>query len=138
MRFCHSRIFLAGIQILVVLGLSGCTKLKLLPYLDQALLLQDFGQEKTQQQKIVDNTNALYDKLTAAIQSGDIAQYKTEKSIIKAFGQPVLSREQALDGKALKQSLYRYSILRTARDKVYLYYDPQGKLVKWESQPLSS
>ena len=104
--------------------LAGCTQLKLLPYLDQALMLQEFGNDKEKQHKFIKNTNEKFDKLTAAINSGDIKHYKTEQEIINNFGPPIL--------KSGDQALYRHAIGATAKSKAYLYYDDKGNLLRWE------
>ena len=121
----------------IILGmtvfLSGCTQLQLLPYLDQALLLKGFGEEKAAQHKYVDNVGIKFDKLRAVIQSGQIKSYKTEKDIIKQFGTPILASTVSIDGVSLKQCLYRYAIQNKGPYKVYLYYDAEDRLVKWES-----
>lgn len=118
------------------LVLSGCTQLQFLPYLDQALTLKEFGAEKASQHKMVNDINARYDQLAAAVSSGDISKFKTEEDIVKAYGPALLISDVDIDGKSLKRSLYRYAVIRQAKDKIYLYYDNQGNLVKWESQPL--
>ena len=116
---------------------SGCAKLALLPYMDQALVLEDFGKEKTAQHKYVEDVNAKYDKLLLVVKSGDIAKYKTEKGVIKEFGPPLLVKTVSIDGKDVRQCLYRKAVWRMAKDKVYLYYDTSGQLIKWESRPAS-
>jgi hypothetical protein len=120
-----------------ILFLCGCAKLALLPYMDQALMLEGFGKEKTAQQKIVENIDANYDKLSAAVASGAISKYKTEKHILADFGEPILIKTESVEGKELRRALYRKAIGRSAKDKIYLYYDNQGNLIKWESQPAS-
>ena len=108
-------------------------QLQMLPYLDQALLLKDMGDEKDAQDKYVLNANAGFDKLLAAVQSGDIKKYKTREDITRAFGEPVLIKDITADGQPLKQCLYRYAIQSKAKQKVYLYFDAQGHLTRWET-----
>lgn len=121
----------------LLLFFCGCTKLQLLPYLDQALVLQDFGQEKAAQHKFIENIDAKYEKLSDALQSGTIANYKTELKVLKEFGPPLLERGVMLDGKLVKSSVYRKAMWRLAKTKIYLYYDNQGQLIKWEQQSAS-
>ena len=121
-----------GSILIIVVLLAGCTQLQMLPYLDQALILQEFGREKDGQHKFVDNTDAKFDQLLADIKSGAIAKCKAETDIIKTYGSPILTVDAAMDGAVLKRSLYRYAIQRKGPKKVYLYYDKQGSLVKFE------
>ncbi|MBI4310097.1 MAG: hypothetical protein HY591_07190 [Candidatus Omnitrophica bacterium] len=114
------------------LFLTGCMPLKMLPYLDQALVLQEFGREKDAQHLYVKNVDAQFDSMLAAVESGDIQKYKTEQEIVKTFGPPVLSREVEAEGKDLKQCLYRYAIAHKGPRKIYLYYDQSGGLDRFE------
>ena len=115
-----------------VVYLSGCAQLQMLPYLDQALLLKDFGREKDEQHVYVNNIDAQFDNMLAAVKSGEIQKYKTEQDIIKAFGPPILVKTVDFDGKRLKQCLYRYAIAHKGPHKIYVYYDPSGHLMRFE------
>jgi hypothetical protein len=121
----------SGILILIFLT-AGCMQLQMLPYLDQALTLQALGREKDEQNKFAKNVDAKFEKLLAAIDSGEIKQYKTQKDIIRTFGPPILAHDDQIDGKPVKRVLYRYAIQSQGPKKVYLYYDPSGQLMKWE------
>ncbi len=118
---------------LLAVVLSGCTQLKLLPYLDQALLLKSFGQEKEAQHKFVINTDAKFDALVKSIESGDIKKYKTEAEILESFGPPIFSKDIRENGVLVKESLYRYCIQKTGPRRVYLYYDAQGQITHFLS-----
>ena len=111
---------------------AGCMQMQLLPYLDQVLALKEFGDDKDAQHKYVKNINAQFDRLVIAVQSGEIRKYKTEQDVVKSFGPPVLSQTVESNGESLKRCLYRYAIQRTSPGKIYVYYDPQGNLVKYE------
>lgn len=125
--------FRAWIVICVMVLFNGCVQVQLLPYLDQVLVLKEFGEEKDAQNKYVTNADAHFDQLLATVKSGDIVSYKTEKDIIKAFGPPLLSVTDSSGGKAFKRSLYHYVIWRKGPQKVYFYYDESGCVVKWEN-----
>lgn len=123
---------ISGILLLVLL-LSGCFQMRMLPYMDQGLTLQDLSNEKEAQGKHVAATDANFDKLLAAAISGDIQKYTTESDVIKAFGPPIASFPIEEQGKTLKRSLYRYAIQSRGPHKVYMYYDTEGRLVRFES-----
>jgi hypothetical protein len=110
--------------------LCGCVKLQLLPYMDQALTLQDLGQEKDRQDKLIKTTDAQFEHLQAAIASGEIKNYKTKKDIGDQFGPPVCIFHQ---GEGVEEALYRYAIQSKGPHKVYLYYDQSGQLTRWKS-----
>ena len=102
---------------------SGCVKLQLIPYMDQALTLQDLGIEKDQQHKYVINTDAKFDQMRKSIEDGSIKKYKSESDIIKAFGFPIRSREITNNGTIHTEALYRYTMQSKGANRVYVYYD---------------
>ena len=107
--------------------------MQMLPYLDRALVLRSMDEEKDAQDKLVFDVNAGFDKLLAAVQSGDIKKYKTHKDIVSAFGPPVLTKDITADGQAIKQCLYRYAIQSKSPKRIYLYFNAQERLIRWES-----
>ncbi len=107
--------------------------MQLLPYLDQALVLQEFGAEKDRQQKFVTNVDGNFDKLLAAANNGEIKKYKTQKEIVEVFGDPVLIKEVVIDGQTFQRALYRYAIQSKGPKRLYLFFDAQGNLMRWES-----
>ena len=118
---------------LMVFMFSGCMQMQMLPYLDQALTLQSLSQEKEGQNKYVLDADAQFDKLLAAVQSGDVKKYRTPQEVADAFGPPIFIKDMTIDGKPFRQYLYRYAIQSKSPKKVYLYFDDQGQLNHWES-----
>ncbi len=118
--------------LLLVLFFSGCVQVQMLPHLDEALTLRSFGTESDGQHQYVRDVDARFDQLLAAVQSGDIKKYNTKNAILKAFGEPVLTKDIVIDGLPSTYCLYRYAIASKAKQKVYLYFDNKGLLVKWE------
>ncbi len=116
------------IPVFFLLFFTGCTELQLLPYLDQALMLKSFGEEKEAQHKFVKNSNAKFDALLNAVNTKDMSAYKTKEDIMRAFGEPVLKSTTA-DG--MERWLYRHNIPLRAKKKVYLYFSAD-KLTTYE------
>ena len=120
--------------ILMMCALCGCTQLQMLPYLDQALLLQAYGDDKEAQHKAVIDNDTHYAELQAAIADGTIKNYPTRASIEKKFGAPILiAPSRNTNGPIAEQALYRKAIGFKAKDKVYLDYAKDGSVVKWET-----
>ena len=111
---------------------SGFVQVQMLPHLDEAMTLQSFSAQKDEQHQYVRDADARFDKLLAAAQSGGLQKYKTYGDIVHAFGPPVLTQNIVVDGQTLTQCMYRYAIASKAKQKVYLYFDNKGLLVKWE------
>ncbi len=119
----------------LVLCLSGCTKLQLLPYLDQALTLQDYSDYQEAQHKFVKETNAHYLDLRTAVTDGSIKNYPDRRTIEKKFGPPILEAKVSKDNGVTEQRcLYRHAKISNVLvlDKIYLYYDQQDRLESWE------
>ena len=119
--------------LLFVLFFSGCVQAQMLPHLDEALTLRSFGAQKDEQHQYVRDADARFDKLLAAVQSGDIKKYRTKENIVKAFGEPILTRDIVIDGLPSTYGLYRHAIGSKAKQKVYLYFNAQGQLTRWEA-----
>jgi len=118
--------------LVMFLSLSGCNALE---HLDALSVLGDYSREKDDQHRLVKSTNAGYDALTEVMASGHIREYKDKSSFLYAFGEPILKKD--MPGGS-QQWLYRYAILATAKDKVYVYFDQHDQLMKWEKVPCPS
>lgn len=119
------RIFIPFFLVLLM-GFSGCT---ILENADELSTLGSYSREKDGQHRQVKSINDQYDALTRAIDRKAIGKYKDQASFLLAFGEPILKRPL---GDGSERWLYRYAIYRLAKDKVYVYFDRGGKLVKWE------
>ena len=112
--------------LMALLGLSGCS---ILFNLDEISVMGDYSREKGDQHRLVKSINDHYDALTKAIDKKAINEYKDEASFTGSFGDPILKKDLR-DG--TQRWLYRYAIYRFAKDKVYVYFDRDGKMTKWE------
>jgi len=117
---------------LICLGFSGCVALE---NLDQLNELGDYSREKDAQHRNVKTINDHYDVLIKAIAKGNFSDYKDASSLVHAFGEPILKKDL---GNGTQRWLYRYAIYRLAKDKVYVYFDRSGKILKWEKLPCQS
>jgi len=118
--------------LLLVLFFSGCVQAQMLPHLDEALTLRSFSAQKDEQHQYVRDADARFDQLLAAVRSGGLQKYKTYGDIVHVFGPPVLIEDIVIDGLPSTYCLYRHAIASKAKQKVYLYFDNKGLLVKWE------
>ena len=112
--------------ILVCLCLSGCT---IINNLDEISTLGGYSREKDGQHRLVKSIDDHYDALTKVIAQGHISDYKDRSSFLHSFGDPILKKDLSNGG---QRWLYRYAIYRLAKDKVHVYFDRNGKMVKWE------
>jgi hypothetical protein len=112
--------------LLVLLCFCGCT---ILENIDEISILGDYSREKDSQHRLVKTINDHYDALSKAIEQGHIGDYKDKASWGYAFGDPLLKKD--LSG-GTQRWLYRHAIYRLSKDKVYVYFDRSGKMIKWE------
>ena len=117
--------------LLLLLALSGCA---VLDNTDELSTLGNYSREKDAQHREVKTINDHYDALIKAIDQGRISQYKDQAAFAHFFGDPLLKKD--LSGGSSRW-LYRYAIYRLAKDKVYVYFDNDGKMIKWERLPCS-
>ncbi len=110
----------------VLLGLAGCSAFG---NFDELSVLGQYSREKDEQHRLVKSVNDHYDALIKVIAQGHIVDYKDQASFVHSFGEPILKKDL---GNGIQQWLYRYAIYRFAKDKVYVYFDRNGKQVKWE------
>ena len=111
------------------LALSGCAALN---NMDELTQLGKYSREKDSQHRLVQAINEHYNALILVIAQKQISDYKDESSFLKYFGEPILKKDLK-DG--VQRWLYRYAIYRLAKDKVYVYFDRNGKMIKWEKLP---
>ena len=106
--------------------LSGCI---VLSKADDLAVLGDYSREKDNQHRLVKSINDHYDALIKVIDQKTISDYKDEASFVYSFGDPILKKDLSDGG---QRWLYRYAIFKPGEDKVYVYFDRTGKLIKWE------
>ena len=116
----------------VLLSLSGCT---IIAHNGELSALGDYSRDKDNQHRLVKSIDDHYDAMTKAIDQKAIGNYKDETSFVYSFWDPI-SKKDLSDG--TQRWLYRYAIFRFAKDKVYVYFDRSGKMIKWEKIPCPS
>ncbi len=123
------KILMAGCLLLVV---TGCAKLE---HLDQLLTLKDLSEEGDRQDRYVENQDHKFELLLEAVQSNALSQDTHQKKILQKFGDPIYREEITRDGQGVEKWLYRYTKEFFDSEKVYLYFDREGKLINWEYLP---
>jgi len=115
--------------VLICLCSSGCV---ILENLDEISILGDYSREKENQHHLVKSIDDHYDALIKIIDQGHIGDYKTQASWVHSFGEPLLKKDLKDGG---QRWLYRHAVYRLSKDKVYVYFDRDGKMIKWEKLP---
>lgn len=112
--------------------MTGCTQVKQLQNLDPLLTLKDFSDEKDEQAKWVEGELVKFHKLIASIDDGSIKKYTTQESIRQEFGEPVVIDHLREKDTTLERWLYRHPIQKLATERVYFYFDTDGRFVRFE------
>ncbi len=109
--------------------LCGCSKVR---HLDQLLTLKDLENEQTQLGQYVEGQNRNFELMLEEVKDGTLELYSNKRKIQLAFGDPVYARSVVEDDQELESWLYRYATQYFGAEKVYLYFDLDGNLVKSE------
>ncbi len=112
---------------LLLLMLLACTGCAQLGYVDQALALKEYADEKDAQEAWVKAHDARFEALwREAQQPGALERYRRKKDVVRAFGEPVLCRAEG----RLEKCLYRRVARAWQSPKVYFYFDMAGTQVR--------
>lgn len=119
----------------LLFALTGCTQAKQVAHMDELLKLKAMSESRDEQAKYIEEQNKRFDALLETVKTDRLKEYPDKKSIVKLFGQPVFTRDVVQDGQPAEQWLYRYATKYFKSDKVYLYFDAQGKFSRFEYVP---
>jgi hypothetical protein len=119
-----------SILILMLLACTGCAEVQ---YLDQALTLKAYSDEKDAQKAFVQAQDARFEKMLQQARMPDVfGAYRNKAAFVREFGAPVFCRP-AHD---LEECLYRRIVKPSESPKIYLYFNAQGALVRWHGEAL--
>ena len=119
-----------SILILILLACGGCAEVK---YLDQALALKAYSDENEAQNRYVQQHDALFEKMLSQSRGPDaFKSYGHKKAFVRAFGDPVFCRPAG----GLEECLYRRIVKPSDSPKIYLYFNAEGKLARWQGTAL--
>jgi len=114
------------ILILMLLVCTGCSKIQ---YLDQALTLKGYSDERDAQNAYVKRHDALFEKmLVEARRPGAFRSYDGKAAFVRAFGDPVFCRPAG----ELEECLYRRIVKPSESRRIYLYFNAREELARWE------
>ncbi len=116
---------------------AGCMQLKAVPHMDELLRIKDYSDEHDGQTAWIEGEVKKFNSLLAAVRDGSIKNYPNQNAVVTEFGQPVLADNVPESPQAVTRWLYRHPIQKFATDRVYLYFDINGQLLKSEHIPSS-
>ena len=120
--------------------LTGCMQAKQLAHLDPLLRLKGMSENGDEKNKFVEQQNKRFEQLAAVVKAGRIHEFRDKKQILEAFGEPVFTKtvtEDSVLGNGepfshvpAEQWLYRYATKYFNAEKIYLYFDDKGNLLR--------
>ena len=115
----------------LILAAGGCAVAQ---YADEIHTLQAIDASQRDISKFIERQEKLFHLLLEDVKDGRLKSGLTKKYVINTYGNPVLSRE-INGGLARKEELlYRRPTQYFSSDKIYLYFDSSGKLMRWEAR----
>lgn len=120
------------ILFVLLFPLAGCSALS---NMDGVMRLKAYSGNKDQQESLVKRQNKNFDKLLEEVKGHQLRRYQDQKSVARAFGEPVIRMNVDRDGKNYEVWLYRYSTEFFGMDKIYLYFDRKGLLQSFDHLP---
>jgi hypothetical protein len=119
-------------MLLITVILSGCTQVKQLQNIDPLLTLKGYSDEKEDQEKWIAQEAKRFENIVAAVKDKSVEHFSTQESFRQQFGEPVLI-EHIPDGTAsIERWLYRHPIQKLATDRVYIFFDSNGRFLRYE------
>lgn len=123
--------YLILFSVFILCGCSVC-------HVSEIRRIQAYSKDGDQKQRYVDEKDAKFEALLAVVRSGEIVNYKTQDDFLKDFGDPVFVKESRGTEDYDHLWLYRYYAELWGLEKVYLYFDKSGNLIKWEHRKADS
>jgi hypothetical protein len=119
-----------SILILILLACTGCAEIR---YLDQALTLKAYSDEKDAQNAYVQKHDALFeDMLTRSREPDAFKTFASKVAFVRAFGDPVFCRPAG----DLEECLYRRIVKPSESPKIYVYFNARGEMMRWQGGTL--
>jgi len=120
------------IVLLIPMIVGGCSKLK---HMNELLTLKALSEQTEEMDKYVEEQGQDFEKLIEKVNNNELLVGVSSKKIQKKYGDPIMVTTESESGQYLERWIYRYAVKYFDSDKVYLYFDQEGKLVKSVYEP---
>ena len=117
-----------------IIAISGCA---LITHREELATLKQVGRSQDEIAHFVKTQKEAFSRLKEDITSNAVACGASKETILKKYGEPVLSRSSDA-GPISEVFLYRHPTKYFSSDRIYLYFDNSGKLDHWEYKPTNS
>lgn len=115
--------------IYLIFAVSGCAKVQ---HLDQLLTLKAMSEEGERQDKYIASQDKKFKQLLSDIQNNNLKKDLHKKAAVKKYGDPINETLATRQDQDTTMLLFRYAMKPFDSEKVYLYFDKDGRLIDWE------
>jgi len=120
---------LKSVLIVSFIFLNGCAKLA---HMQELLTLKAMSDNGDEQRRFVAAQDARFETLLEKVKNNQLGEYPNRKSVFRAFGEPIFTKQVQRNDQTQEQWLYRYATKFFDSPKVYLYFNPKGKVIDWQ------
>lgn len=117
-RGIRMNVYLIYVIFFIQLAISGCGL--------EIATLKEYSKEQDAIKAQVENDLRRFNLLVNDIKEGKLTAGITKKKFFRLYGSPVVETSEKL--------LYRHPVKFSETEKVYIYFDEQERLVKWDYQ----
>ena len=117
--------------LILVFSSLGCQSLQ---KMDELLTLKDLAEDQEGIDQYVESQDALFKQMHEACGSAEFVQLQTKAEFGEKYGEPVYVEQGAGQTEWFSKWLYRKTVDYFGTERVVLYFDKDGNLVKYECQ----
>lgn len=110
----------------LVLSFCGC---EIISHWQEIKVLNSIGNNEQDISAYVKRQDSLYQRLYSDIKANRITIGTSQNKIIARYGTPILEETVSSEQTRL---LYRLSMEYFKTDRIFLYFNKEGKLINWE------
>lgn len=122
-----------GLIIFIFLfALCGCAIVR---DFEGIMTLKRYGDSQAEMQKYVERQTRLFNKLVEDVKDDKLEKGMAQRTIVRMYGDPVLTKEIKGDPPVKEKLLYRHPLHYFTSDKVYMYFSDDNKLLYWKYVP---
>ena len=114
--------------LLGVMFFSGCMSSG---RVERLVTLKNLANEQKEVNAYINQQDENFRHLLEVIRENRLNEFPDAKSIEKHFGQPIFIKKN-VNGEIQEEWLFRYAVNFFHSDKVYLYFDKEGRLINWK------
>jgi len=117
--------------LIAVMLFSGCAGSG---HMQRLKTLKKLAKEQKHANAYIEKQDKKFKYLLDVIDKNKLDQYSNKKSVKKTFGDPIYVKQLEKNGELQEEWLYRYATRFFDSEKVYIYFNGKGELVKWKKQ----